>query len=40
MCIPRCLKAIAKLIARFTLAVRYYTRLDYTWHLAWTKAER
>lgn len=25
---------------RLRLAIRYYTRLRYTWHLAWQKAAR
>jgi len=26
--------------ARLVRALRYYTRLHYTWHLAWVKADR
>ena len=29
-----------RLIARFWLALRYFRKLHYTWHLAWVKAER
>jgi hypothetical protein len=34
------LKSIAQLLCRILLALRYYHRLGYTWHLAWVKAAR
>ena len=33
-------KRCANAIARLCLAVKYYIRLDYSWHLAWIKAAR
>lgn len=27
-------------VLRLVLAVKYYTRLGYSWHLAWCKAAR
>lgn len=36
----RALTAIARLISRASLAVRYFLALDYSWHLAWVKAAR
>jgi hypothetical protein len=32
--------ALSRFAARFGRAWRYYTRLNYTWHLAWAKAAR
>lgn len=40
MPINRVLTGIARAAARFLLAVRYWLRLGYSWHLAWLKAER
>ncbi len=40
MRIPHAVIAVAGLPGRFTRALRYYTRLNYTWHLSWVKAER
>lgn len=36
----RLILAPARLIARLTLAARYWMALDYTWRLSWIKAER
>lgn len=29
-----------KTVQRLSLAVKFYTRLRYSWHLAWVKAAR
>ena len=29
-----------RLTRRLTLAAKFYTRLNYSWHLAWAKSER
>lgn len=34
------LNAAARALRRVRLALRYYHRLGYTWHLAWVKAAR
>ena len=36
----RALTAIRRAVRRVALALRYYHRLGYTWHLAWVKAAR
>lgn len=33
-------RAVVRFCARFWLALRYWLALDYSWHLAWIKAER
>ncbi len=40
MRIPRAVTALLRAPARFGRALRYYTRLNYTWHMSWVKAER
>jgi hypothetical protein len=40
MRIPRLLSWPLRLAARLAKALRYYTRLRYSWHLSWVKAER
>ena len=40
MSINRALMGMSRAAARFLLAVRYWLRLGYSWHLAWLKAER
>lgn len=35
-----CLAAAGRFLARFCLAVRFWLALNYTWRLAWAKAER
>lgn len=34
------LSNVARIARRLSLALRYYHRLGYTWHLAWVKAAR
>lgn len=34
------LRAVARGVSRLRLALRYYSRLRYSWHLAWQKAAR
>jgi len=36
----RLIGAPMRLARRLALATRYYLALNYTWHLAWMKAER
>lgn len=36
----RALTSPLRIAARAILAVRYWTMLDYSWHLAWVKAAR
>lgn len=36
----RVLTAPMRAVARITLAIKFYTRLDYSWHLAWIKSAR
>jgi len=36
----RLIAAPTRLARRLALATRYYLALNYTWHLAWMKAER
>lgn len=36
----RPLIAAGRALRRIALALRYYNRLGYTWHLAWVKAAR
>lgn len=36
----RALTAPLRIARRLKLAVRYYILLGYSWHLAWSKAER
>lgn len=31
---------LGRLLQRLLLALRYYHRLGYSWHLAWAKSER
>lgn len=34
------LMPLIKFVSRFTLAIKFYTRLSYSWRLAWMKAAR
>jgi len=36
----RCLIIAAGLAQRLALAIKFYQRLGYSWHLAWVKSER
>ena len=42
--LPAVLSALTRcrreLTGRLTLAAKFYTRLNYSWHLAWAKSER
>lgn len=38
--IQKALSAPLRFVARLNLAARYWHRLNYSWHLAWTKAAR
>ena len=36
----RALTWLMRALRRLALAVRYFLALDYSWHMAWIKAER
>ncbi len=38
--IQKALSAPLRFIERVSLAAKFYTRLNYSWHLAWAKSER